>query len=169
MGEKVCPRKPISGLEGITATTASAFDAVFSCAVRKEHYSSDFTHTVNPWKARTQHHLHVLVKPLDARGKNVQKMLETITECKVDGQWERAHLHLCPYTYARLYNSLPGVFSEVHRFALSGSMGYLVPNPQGEPTLASVGITVLYICSGRPVIVVHGDGHGGCSVEHKIA
>eukprot|EP00930_Biecheleria_cincta_P056166 TRINITY_DN42335_c0_g1_i1.p1 TRINITY_DN42335_c0_g1~~TRINITY_DN42335_c0_g1_i1.p1 ORF type:complete len:338 (-),score=50.06 TRINITY_DN42335_c0_g1_i1:45-1058(-) len=169
VGEKVVPTAPLGGVEGITASTASSFDNVFSCAVQKEHYSADFTHTVNPWKARTQHHLHVLVKPLDSRGKNVQNMLEKITQCTVDNEWKRAHVHLCKYSWARLYHSMPGVFSDVNELASQGGLGALVSNPEGEPTLATVGITVLLICDGKPVVLAHGDGNGGCSIEHQIA
>lgn len=169
VGEKVVPTAPLGGVEGITASTASAFDDVFSCAVKKQHYSADFTHTVNPWKARTQHHLHVLVKPLDSRGKHVQEMLEKITGCTVDNEWKRAHVHLCHYSWARLYSSMPKVFSDVYELASQGSLGTLVSNPDGEPTLATVGISVLYICNGKPVVLAHGDGAGGCSIEHQVA
>lgn len=166
VGEKVVPRKPCSGGEGITASTAGEFDKVWSCAVKKTHESPSMAHIMNPWRARTQHHLHIIVKPLDSRGMHLAEKLEKVTGC-MPGQWHKAHW-ACHYSWAQLYNSLPPVFNEVYELAATGNMGTLVTNPSGEPTLASVGISVLYICGGKPVVLATGDGHGGCSVEHAM-
>eukprot|EP00931_Biecheleriopsis_adriatica_P059189 TRINITY_DN3537_c0_g1_i1.p1 TRINITY_DN3537_c0_g1~~TRINITY_DN3537_c0_g1_i1.p1 ORF type:complete len:336 (+),score=54.74 TRINITY_DN3537_c0_g1_i1:79-1086(+) len=166
VGEKVVPRKPCSGGEGITVGTAGEFNKVWSCAARKTGASPSMALIMNPWMARTQHHLHIITKPLDSRGAHLAQRLEKVTGC-MPGQWHKAHW-ACHYSWAQLYNHLPPVFTEVYDLASTGQMGALVENPSGERTLATVGISVLHICGGKPVVLATGDGHGGCSVEHAM-
>eukprot|EP00445_Apocalathium_hangoei_P064143 CAMPEP_0204121272 /NCGR_PEP_ID=MMETSP0361-20130328/8108_1 /ASSEMBLY_ACC=CAM_ASM_000343 /TAXON_ID=268821 /ORGANISM="Scrippsiella Hangoei, Strain SHTV-5" /LENGTH=80 /DNA_ID=CAMNT_0051072549 /DNA_START=349 /DNA_END=588 /DNA_ORIENTATION=- len=66
---------------------------------------------MNPWLARTQHQLHVKTMPLDVRGEHLAKSLEKITGCLM-GSWRSAHFQ-CPFSQARLYSSMPSVFSQV--------------------------------------------------------
>jgi len=166
VGEKVVPKEPVSGGEGVTLANAAQLDNVWNCAVQKDGHSPATAHIMNPWMARTQHHLHVIVKPLDSRGLHLAKRLERATGC-MPGQWHDAHF-ACHHSKARLYEHMPPVFSEVFDLAQTGAMGHLVTNPSGEQTLATVGISVLFICGGKPVILTTGDGHGGCSVEHAM-
>jgi len=166
VGEKVCPVAPIGGGEGITSNNAGAFSDVWTCAASKTGSSANMGLILNPWKARTQHHLHVKTMPLDNRGMLLRKSLEKITQCKT-GTWHNAHFK-CPYSKARLYSSMPPVFSEVVELAASGELGHPLVNPEGQATLARVGITVLFVCKGKPVVLAHGNGHGGCSIEHSI-
>eukprot|EP00933_Yihiella_yeosuensis_P071163 TRINITY_DN79360_c0_g1_i1.p1 TRINITY_DN79360_c0_g1~~TRINITY_DN79360_c0_g1_i1.p1 ORF type:complete len:351 (-),score=58.71 TRINITY_DN79360_c0_g1_i1:285-1337(-) len=166
VGEKVVPKSPVSGGEAITANNAAALSNVWSCAVKKSGASPSMALIMNPWRARTQHHLHVIVKELDSRGHSLVQRLEHVTKCQT-GKWHDAHW-ACHYSKAQLYSSLPPVFKEVMDLASTGAVGHLVTNPAGQPTLASTGISVLYICGGKPVVLVTGDGHGGCSVEHAM-
>merc|ERR1719343_1878232 len=121
-------------------TTASQFEDVWSCAASKSHRSSDEALMMNPWMARTQHHLHIIVKPLSNSGRGLAKKLETVTGC-MPGMWHDAHWG-CHFSQARLYPSMPQVFSQVLTLASSGRLGSLQPNPAGQPTLATVGISV---------------------------
>lgn len=166
VGEKICPVTPIGGGEGITSNNAGGFSNVWSCAAGKTGSAANMGLILNPWKARTQHHLHVKTMPLDGRGMRLRKSLEKITKCKT-GTWHSAHFK-CRYAKARLYSSMPPVFSEVMELASKGALGHLRVNPDGQATLATVGITVLFICEGKPVVLAHGNGHGGCSIEHSI-
>eukprot|EP00933_Yihiella_yeosuensis_P026721 TRINITY_DN20779_c0_g1_i3.p1 TRINITY_DN20779_c0_g1~~TRINITY_DN20779_c0_g1_i3.p1 ORF type:complete len:444 (-),score=56.30 TRINITY_DN20779_c0_g1_i3:826-2082(-) len=166
VGEKVCPTTPIGGQEGITRNNAGSFGNVWRCAAKATGSSPNIGLILNPWKARTQHQLHIKTMPLDQRGVSLMKKLEKITKCRT-GTWHNAHFK-CPYSKARLYSSMPSVFSQVFSLASRGALGRLAVNPDGQTTLATVGITVLFICEGKPVVLAHGDGHGGCSIEHSI-
>lgn len=166
VGDKVCPVAPIGGGEGITSSNAAGFNDVWTCAAGKTDSSPHRGLILNPWKARTQHQLHVKTMPLDHRGMRLRKRLENITQCTA-GAWHSAHFK-CRYSKARLYASMPLVFSEVMELASDGALGSLRANPEGQATLATVGITVLFICEGKPVVLAHGDGRGGCSIEHSI-
>ncbi|CAE8740945.1 unnamed protein product [Polarella glacialis] len=66
--DKVAPTAPCGGMEGITASTSADFDSLWQCASKKTRASPGMALIVNPWLARTQHHMHVVVKPLDDRG-----------------------------------------------------------------------------------------------------
>ncbi|CAE8667588.1 unnamed protein product [Polarella glacialis] len=168
LGDKVVPIAPCGGVEAISANTSADFDSLWYCAEDKTRASQGMALIVNPWLARTQHHLHVVVKPLDFRGHALARRLEKITACRTDRDWQQAHF-VCRYSTARLYKSLPPIFSEVLSMAANTtSMGQLVLNSEGQPTLASVGITLLYICGGKPVVIATGNGKGGCSIEHSI-
>jgi len=162
----VTPTRAIGGLEGITAATAGSLDYLWRAAAGKAGHSSGMGLITNPWKSRTQHQLHIIVKPLDGRGAALRSRLATTTGCR-EGSWHNAHFG-CIYSKARLYDSMPGVFSQVFQMASTGAMGHLVNNPQGQATLASVGITVLFICGGKPVVLATGNGNGFCSLEHAI-
>jgi len=166
VGEKVVPRTPVGGMEGITASTAGSLSYVFQAAARKAGYSSHWALITNPWRSRTQHQLHVIVKPLDGRGASLASSLEKVTQCRT-GSWQNAHF-ACIYSKAQLFHSMPSVFSQVYSLAAGGAMGRLETNPHGQPTLATVGIAVLFICGGKPVVLATGDGHGHCSIEHSI-
>ncbi|CAE8649912.1 unnamed protein product [Polarella glacialis] len=168
LGDKVVPIAPCGGVESINANTSADFDSLWHCAAKKTRASQGMALIVNPWLARTQHHLHVVVKPLDGRGHALARRLEKITACRTDGDWHQAHFK-CRYSQARLYKALPPIFSEVFSMAFNTTtMGQLILNPEGNATLASVGITLLYICGGKPVVIASGDGKGGCSIEHSI-
>jgi hypothetical protein len=137
------------------------------CSASQTGSSPQMALIMNPWLARTQHQLHVKTMPLDGRGEHLAKSLEKITGC-LTGSWHSAHFQ-CPFSQARLYSSMPSVFSQVFDLATTGALGRLAVNPGGQPSLATVGITVLFICKGKPVVLAHGDGHGGCSIEHSVS
>mmetsp|Transcript_95371 Transcript_95371/g.253394 ORF Transcript_95371/g.253394 Transcript_95371/m.253394 type:complete len:299 (-) Transcript_95371:62-958(-) len=166
VGEKVCPSRPVGGMESINSGSAGSLDYLWSAAAGKAGHSAQMALMSNPWQSRTQHQLHILVKPLDNRGHHLAHKLEKITGCRT-GKWHSAHF-ACHYSKARLFDGMPPVFSEVYKLASKGAMGHLISNPQGQKTLASVGITVLFICNGKPVVLATGNGNGFCSVEHAI-
>merc|ERR1719436_101977 len=95
------------------------------------------------------------------------KQLEKATMC-MTGSWHKARWSRCRYSSARLFNSMPRVFSEVLSLMSLGYMGRPVRNRFGQATLASVGISVLHICGGRPVVLVTCDGYGSCSVLRPV-
>mmetsp|Transcript_103117 Transcript_103117/g.186087 ORF Transcript_103117/g.186087 Transcript_103117/m.186087 type:complete len:226 (+) Transcript_103117:51-728(+) len=73
--DKVAPTAPCGGMEGITASTSADFDSLWQCASKKTRASPGMALIVNPWLARTQHHMHVVVKPLDDRGHALARRL----------------------------------------------------------------------------------------------
>lgn len=166
VGEKVSPTSPVGGMESITANTAGSLNYLWNAAAGKARHAPWMALMTNPWLSRTQHQLHILVKPLDTRGTSLVHRLEKITGCRT-GEWHSAHFG-CHYSKAQLFDGMPPVFSEVYKLASKGAMGHLISNPQGQWTLASVGITVLNICNGKTVVLATGNGHGSCSIEHAI-
>uniref|UniRef100_A0A6U6PKU8 Uncharacterized protein n=1 Tax=Zooxanthella nutricula TaxID=1333877 RepID=A0A6U6PKU8_9DINO len=166
VGEKVVPTRPLGGAEGITMLTASSFDGIWPCSAKKTHSSPDEALMMNPWRARTQHHLHIVVKPLSNNGRGAVKRIEAVTGC-LPGMWHDAHWG-CHYSKARLYSSMPNVFSDVLSLAQTGAFGILSANPIGQQTLATLGISVLFVCGGRPAILATSNGQGTCSVEHQL-
>merc|ERR1712238_545155 len=104
--------------------------------------------------------------PLDSRGMALARRLEKITKCQT-GKWHSAHFK-CPFSKVQLFSSMPAVFSKVVAYASTGALGRMLTNPAGDATLANVGITVLFICDGKPAVLAHSDGRGHCSIEHSI-
>lgn len=166
VGEKVCPVAAVGGVESITQSNAGDFNNVWTCAASQTGSSPNMALILNPWKARTQHQFHVKTMPLDSRGQHLANELEKITDCQA-GEWHNAHF-VCPFSKAQVFDSMPNVLSKVFALASTGALGHLAVNPSGQPTLATVGVTVLFICGGKPVVLANGDGNGGCSIEHSI-
>jgi len=137
---------------------------------RADHYAL----IANPYTARTQNQLHIHFKPLNGRGLSLRKELEQATGCRT-GAWHSVwqmdnRLGNCYNSRAQLFGSLPRVFSTVYNLAASGAFGTLLLNPSGQATLGTVGIAVLHICGGRPVVLATSSGQGvPCSIEHMIA
>jgi hypothetical protein len=166
VGEKVVPKSAVGGIESVTMTSASHFSYLWECAAGKTHRSPGEALIMNPWKARTQHQMHIITKPLNSHGHSLARKLEHVTGCRT-GSWHNAYWG-CHYSKAQLYSSLPDVLSQVFGLASRGALGRLVVNPQGQQTLATIGISVLYICGDRPVVLATSNGHGTCSVEHQM-
>jgi len=174
-GYMIVPSDPVSGMESITASTAGKYDYLWQAAAAKVQGHADrYALIANPYTARTQNQLHIHFKPLNGQGFSLRKQLEQATGCQTGGWhpvWDMDNrLGNCFTSRAQLFGSLPTVFSNVYSLAASGALGALLQNPSGQATLGTVGIAVLHICSGRPVVLATSSGQEvPCSIEHIIA
>jgi CDP-diacylglycerol pyrophosphatase len=175
-GYLMVPSDPLVGMEAITQGTASYYNFLWCEAASQatEKKRSDNEHwalLVNPSMSRTQHQLHIFFKPMSDNGCVLRQQLEALTQCDVDAGWVNvAELGMCIFMRARVYNELPGVFSEVWADAAidSAHLGPLFENPQGDQHMGSIGITVMFGCENRVILLSTSGGGAYCSLEHSI-
>lgn len=168
-GYLVVPSDPLVGMESITAGTASHYDFLWreaaDHAIRRESYVL----MVNPSVSRTQHQMHVFFRGLNAHGLQMRDQLAELTGCDSPAGWRDARsLGLCTFARARVYDELPAVFTEVWAEAMRSTLGPLFANPNGAKTLSTVGVTVVFACHGKTIVLATSNGGGYCSLEHSI-
>lgn len=169
-GYMVVPSVPVSGMESITRSTAGQFDFLWNVAAAQVGHSSAYALIANPSMSRTQHQLHIHFRRMTSPGQSLRRKLEASLGCSA-GVWQNAHVHMggCRYSKARVFSSMPGVFSSVYSLATTRALGNLRSNPEGDLTLGTVGISVLFVCGGKPLVLATSSGGGYCSIEHSIS
>lgn len=149
-GYMIAPGEPLRGMEDISGGNAGKWDYLWSAA---EHQcgSDSCVLISNPIHFRTQHQMHLHYRHYNGGGASLKSRLES-TLCGTSG-WQP--FEQCGAAKARLYDSMPGVFS-----AVAGAYG--------GGNLANVGITVWFTskCGGRKVMIL---AQTGCSIEHGIS
>jgi len=168
-GYLVVPSDPLVGMESITAGTASHYDFLWREAADRASRRESYVLMVNPSMSRTQHQMHIFFKELNMQGRQMRDELAELTGCNSPADWMDAQsLGLCVYARARVFDELPAVFSEVWAEAVRKTLGKLFVNPNGAETLSTVGITVVFACDGKTIVLATSSGGGYCSLEHSI-
>jgi len=158
-GQRVCvvghhlvvPGESVPGMESINGGSARHLDYLWYAA--RGHCGSDgCVLLVNPVGHRTQDQLHIHFWHMNGRGPALKHQLEQ----SLCGKYGWRSFRQCGHAKARMYNSMPGVFSEVARAFGGGS-------------LAHVGITVMFThaCGGGQKVMILATT--GCSLEHDIS
>mmetsp|Transcript_54769 Transcript_54769/g.158459 ORF Transcript_54769/g.158459 Transcript_54769/m.158459 type:complete len:271 (-) Transcript_54769:127-939(-) len=150
-GYMVVPGEPLRGMEDINGGNAGSYDFLFSVA-RSRCGSNSCVLITNPIHYRTQHQMHIHYRHYNGGGAALKKRLEAAL-CGTSG-WK--YFSECGSAKARLYDSMPGVFSAV-------AAAY------GGGSLADVGITVWFTdaCGGGQKTMILASTH--CSIEHSIS
>jgi len=169
-GYLVVPSDPLVGMEAITGGTAPHYDFLWREAADRAGRAEGYVLLVNPSMSRTQHQMHVFFKWLNQPGLQMRDQLVELTSCdSSSADWQDAHaLGLCTFARARVFDELPAVFSEVWAEAMRKTLGPLLKNPNGVNTLSTVGITVVFACGGKAIVLATSSGGGYCSLEHSI-
>eukprot|EP00933_Yihiella_yeosuensis_P017413 TRINITY_DN14552_c0_g3_i2.p1 TRINITY_DN14552_c0_g3~~TRINITY_DN14552_c0_g3_i2.p1 ORF type:complete len:305 (+),score=52.38 TRINITY_DN14552_c0_g3_i2:80-994(+) len=147
----VIPGEPVLGMESINGKNAKSFDELMTVA--RDH--CDTTKCViitNPVHHRTQDQLHIHFRHYDRHGAHLHQRLEKAL-CGTQG-WQT--FHQCGRAKARIFDTYPGVFSEV-------------ADAFGGGSLANVGITVWFTdaCGGEKKTMILATTF--CSIEHDIS
>lgn len=180
-GYMALPVAAFIGNEMVNPTTAKSVDHVWTAAEAACQDKLKCVIMANPMAFRSQHHLHLHYRPFNDRGLALKSKLEESLCGTTDWQWFDV-FGFCANgglpvvgsgsANARIYDKMPGVFSEVIALAnkdwhLSHLRG-VCRNQQGQPTLGSMAVTVFFTtkCGGGTKIMVLASN--GCSVEHEI-
>jgi hypothetical protein len=168
-GYLVVPSDPLVGMESITAGTASHYDFLWREAADRASWRESYVLMVNPSMSRTQHQMHVFFRELNTQGLQMRDQLAELTGCDSAADWMDAQpLGGCVFARARVYDGLPAVFSEVWAEAVRNTLGPLFVNPSGAKTLSTVGVTVVFACDGKTIVLATSSGGGYCSLEHSV-
>jgi len=158
-GYLVVPSDPLVGMEAITEVTAHHYNFLWVEAAARANRHENWVLMVNPSMSRTQHQLHIFFRKLNMQGLEMRDQLRKLTNCDSATGWVSARsLGVCVFARARLFDDLPDVFSEVYREATRNNLGPLFLNPQGVQTLSTVGITVVFACGGKTIVLATSSG-----------
>eukprot|EP00928_Gymnodinium_smaydae_P045876 TRINITY_DN30538_c0_g1_i1.p1 TRINITY_DN30538_c0_g1~~TRINITY_DN30538_c0_g1_i1.p1 ORF type:complete len:367 (+),score=69.39 TRINITY_DN30538_c0_g1_i1:31-1131(+) len=167
-------RNPVGGIEAIDERTAGGYDYIWRAAADKANYAEGQVLLINPYCCRTKHQMHVFHRRLSGAGRSLQRQLEDTLRCDTS-RWHDAHVHMagCSRSQVRMYDELPGVFSELiaHAPRCNFCLGEMPRNDAGRFTLGRIGVSVYFThkCGGTKVIVLGTTtSNRGCSIEHSI-
>lgn len=160
----VMPSIPWIGVEMITNKTAPDRDHLFvdaghwmTPAIPDPPYILNlgskygWGHILNPYTARTSHQMHIAVRKLSNHGLSLVKKIEKKTDCQTE-KWVSQKVGMCKMGQAAIFDTIPGAFSVglKHAMNCNGCLGEFLLNPQGEITMGTIGVTLLYTknCGG---------------------